>query len=139
MTREEAIKLLEPGGKFPDFPHKLEDVDEACRMAISALRNQTHKEVETIEGMCCDCVFGKRCCDYSENKECGHYKEDGSCWIPYPPVKLDRSRWEECSCCCKNLITSKIWISDGKQYCPYCGKPLTEQAWAELERKINRR
>lgn len=90
MIREEEIKLLEPGNELPPFPHTSENVDEACRMAISALRSQNHNAIGIIEGMCCDCIYGERCCDYSENKECERYKEDGSCWMPYQPAEMDR-------------------------------------------------
>lgn len=52
------------------------------------------------------------------------------------PAKLDRSRWEVDACCCKQIITSRNWVVHGKRYCPYCGRLLTEEAWAELERRI---
>ena len=46
------------------------------------------------------------------------------------PAKLDRRGWEECPDC---------WLWEGLNnfFCPYCGRPLTEAAWAELERRIN--
>ena len=52
------------------------------------------------------------------------------------PAKLDRSQWEgcpECSC----IVISRKMVNRGRNYCPYCGRPLTEEAWAELERRIN--
>lgn len=51
------------------------------------------------------------------------------------PAKLDRSQWEgcpECSC----IVISRKMVNRGRNYCPYCGRPLTEKAWAELERRI---
>ena len=46
-------------------------------------------------------------------------------------AKLDRSRWrwEGCETC-------KGGRYRRGEYCPGCGKPLTEEAWAELERRI---
>lgn len=44
--------------------------------------------------------------------------------------KLDRSRWEGCRYC-KDIPTSIL-----KGFCYACGRPLTEEAWAELERRI---
>jgi len=46
------------------------------------------------------------------------------------PAKLDRSRWEGCQYC-KDMPTSIL-----KGFCYACGRPLTEEAWAELERRI---
>ena len=63
------------------------------------------------------------------------------------PAKLDRSRWEGCEFCLSErqdqgpcvCACSSFNISN-KQYatrfCPVCGKPLIEEAWAELERRI---
>lgn len=54
MTREEAIKILEPGVRFPDFHHTADDVDEACKMAVAALRTQEDpppNDPLTLEGL----------------------------------------------------------------------------------------
>lgn len=81
------------------------------------------------------------------------------------PVKLDRIRWEGCEHCkgdlegytsCFRDVNGRsrhIYIPEGEanivvpgmyqhkvcvpiQFCPNCGRPLTEDAWAELERRI---
>lgn len=61
---------------------------------------------------------------------------------------LDRSRWEGCDICnnTPGIMFGVITMSIGKRflstdehelkYCPECGRPLTEEAWAELERRI---
>lgn len=66
------------------------------------------------------------------------------------PVKLDRSLWKGCELC-KNAERigglSKAyqkghgdWSVEAAlneyKYCTVCGKPITEEAWAELERRI---
>ena len=51
------------------------------------------------------------------------------------PAKLDRSRWDGCWSC-NNQKVRNLGLRHGQEYCPCCGKPLTGQAWAELERKI---
>lgn len=98
----------------------------------------------TIEGMCCDCAHGGPCCDYAENTECPYQKEDGSCWKPYRPAKLGRSRWKGCFLCNGEkylngdvcvLGTHYVGVSEF-DFCPNCGRPLTEKAWEELERRI---
>lgn len=52
------------------------------------------------------------------------------------PVKLDRSRWEGCNAC-SDVAYLDFFQSKRMIYCPYCGRPLTEEAWAELERRVN--
>lgn len=51
------------------------------------------------------------------------------------PATLDRSRWEGCICC---TLQSQVRAREkhGYRYCEHCGRPLTEDAWAELERRI---
>lgn len=89
---------------------RLEAVNEACRVAVAALRAQK--------------------------------------------PKLDRSRWEGCKHCtppwcgtCEKYdvrntgyqcTTSCIGYSKHEpvNFCKNCGKPLTEEAWSELWRKI---
>lgn len=29
-----------------------------------------------------------------------------------------------------------FWTTEKIKFCPYCGKPLTEEAWAEMEQRI---
>lgn len=44
-------------------------------------------------------------------------------------AKLDRSQWKGCETC-------KGGRYRRGEYCPGCGRPLTEEAWAELEKRI---
>lgn len=117
MTIEEAIEGLELL-KILDAP----DLNKSIKMAIAALRAQQ------------------------------------------TPAKLDRRRWKGCDYCDANIyvkvkkhlrpllapatyvgelrdkledLTSEAYVEVHKKYCPLCGRPLTEEAWAELERRIN--
>lgn len=109
MTREEAIKILDPETRqetmkqIPVFERIAAD-QEACRLAVAALHAQQE------------------------------------------PVKLERSMWEGCEWC-KNLGAvileghhtvrrKKKYGSVIAVYCPRCGRPLTEDARAEMEGKI---
>ena len=55
--------------------------------------------------------------------------------------ELDRSLWEGCILC--EGVTG--WTQDLDEehhevevsFCPQCGRPITEEAWEELERRIN--
>lgn len=73
-------------------------------------------------------------------------------------MKIDRSKWEPCQFCrTKNNIQlgfdgydDAIYITTDNdaaaiesdsfgfliEYCPKCGRPLTDQAWEELERRV---
>lgn len=59
-------------------------------------------------------------------------------------VNLDRNQWGRCYICKDAIyLDGDICVSgtyhirpDFFEYCPNCGRPLTEEAWAELERKI---
>ncbi len=65
------------------------------------------------------------------------------------PATLDRSRWEGCYTCnnIPGIMLGEITMCIGKRiltteshefkFCPECGRPLTEAAWAALERRIN--
>lgn len=103
---------------------------------IKALKEA--EKTDAVAGLCCDCVHGGPCCDYSENESCEYRKEDGSCWAPYSSAKLDRGRWKGCDNCTagdgefRHLLEK--W-GDG-DYCSHCGRPLTEEAWTELERRF---
>lgn len=102
MTREEAIKILDPETRretmreIPRFERVAADT-EACNIAVSALRAQQI------------------------------------------PAKLDRSRWDGCVVCNRCGVGGSIKLlcnAVKAEYCPFCGRPLTDEAWAELERRI---
>ena len=154
MTTEEAIQILDPETSrealLPyayDPDRRLRVVNQACRIACAALRAQQAAD-DAIEDLCCDCAHGGPCCDYSENEGCEHHRADGSCWISPRPAKLDRRRWEGCDTCnnTPGIMLGEITICIGRRiltteshefkYCPECGRPLTEEAWAEMEGRI---
>lgn len=56
---------------------------------------------------------------------------------------LDRSRWEGCHYCDDQETVMELdWIYGldhilhDYKFCPMCGRPLTEEAWAEMERRL---
>ena len=65
----------------------------------------------------------------------------------YPPAHIDRSEWTaewvpmtdddgcvwlECSACEYDLDS----MEESNPFCPSCGRAMTEEAWAELERRL---
>ena len=72
----------------------------------------------------------------------------------YPHAHIDREKWEPCGKCgkqncdnclysdylssvepCKSCYNAKEW-KPMTQFCGECGRPLTEEAWAELEKRL---
>lgn len=65
----------------------------------------------------------------------------------YPPANIDREAWTGCVCnngrknCC-TCISMKCHSCIGEseykkgRYCSSCGRPLTEEAWSELEKRL---
>lgn len=132
MTVEEAIRILDPETsrealqQYEEYEDRLEVVNEACRVACAALcAQQDSKGVEIDQ---------------------------------FKPVKLDRSRWEGCHACeieccemciyeyadkeeypCSNCVNGNMELTKYKPkwFCAKCGRPLTEESWVELERRIN--
>lgn len=125
MTREEAIKILEQrfdsscrNNLFQNV-EKL-DYEDALWMAISALRSgpqpgkpltleqlrERWKGCDSCKAACWNCSHNLLCCE-DNDEEC-HY-----CF--------DQSRWE---------------YNNYRDYCPDCGRPLTDEAWAELEQRL---
>lgn len=86
-------------------------------------------------------------------------RDYGRVWLAYfyPPAHIDRSKWEACGnckkacwnckhnlfCCegndkeCDDCVNQSKWEWGGYQrYCSKCGRPLTEEAWTELEWRL---
>lgn len=72
-------------------------------------------------------------------------------WIAYayPPAHIDRDEWEPCGLCgtlndeimCKFSKKTEYDQSTTSRYamarfCPNCGRPLTEEGWAELGKRV---
>lgn len=80
-------------------------------------------------------------------------------WIAYayPPAHIDRGAWEPCSMCRPQensldrfsgheflIDDAEIYFCDSEdgwegeeiRFCPWCGRPLTEAAWEELEKRV---
>lgn len=118
MTNEEAIKILSSGGLFDGIGPEMIDLDD---------------DDDEPFGYAPTMAFDAIC------------------------EKMDRSRWAGCDYCndphpCRDCVSPdgtervlcteegsvfKVYVNERKiKYCPMCGRPLTEEAWAELERRM---
>lgn len=85
----------------------------------------------------------------------------GETWLAYAyePPRLDRSAWEPCEHCkpSKNPLdrwgphqflidgneiyfydTDDGWEGEEINFCPWCGRPLTDAAWDMLEKRLEK-
>lgn len=77
-----------------------------------------------------------------DGESCLPERDYGTDWFAYAyePIKIDRSKWEPCHYCEGGIYSDFAYDyamgEDTGKYCKYCGRPMTEQAWEELERKV---
>ena len=83
------------------------------------------------------------------------YKDYGKTWLAYdyPPVHIERKVWEPCEECvscenckhsvdydygeykfCNQCVGNSNFIPNN--FCQNCGRPLTDEAWAEMEKRL---
>lgn len=58
---------------------------------------------------------------------------------PYPPAYIGRESWESwepCEECQPRKLDHFILKRYGVKFCRHCGRPLTEEAWDEMEKRI---
>lgn len=58
----------------------------------------------------------------------------------YAPTHIDREAWSDCPYCGEDLFSEygfrRMVMGESGDYCKYCGKPQTEEAWDELEKRL---
>lgn len=80
-------------------------------------------------------------------------RDYGKTWLAYayPPAHIDREAWGKCGYCGRakiKMVRMDLEYNDSHgsperlnpnrypKFCPICGKPLNETAWAELEKRM---
>ena len=82
------------------------------------------------------------------------FENYGRTWLAYAYPPIDREKWKPCEWCGSVGKTSDNWVctledDDGHtvtnnhivvrataNYCPECGRPLTDEAWELLEKRL---
>lgn len=148
MTNEEAIKHITTWiYAAPGLPPM--QVVQALELAVSALRaggkdmnspTMPGGQPLTLEQLQ-EVPHGK-IKDRTLKSICDRANE-----IAYPPARIDREAWTGCTCntksksCCTCVsLRCQFCIGESEykrgKYCSACGRPLTEEAWAELEKRV---
>lgn len=81
---------------------------------------------------CKDCA--SKCEHAGKNREFV-YSGERSCKVNGIARKIDREKWEPCKICGIRGMAEAL-ILKRERFCAHCGRPLTEEAWAELERRV---
>lgn len=104
------------------------------------------------------CAMGSKCCHPDVCEVHFLLSDYGKTWLAYawPPVHIDQEAWEPCGECkthcgicanyggwdrygkpkvCEDCKDHSNFLADDN-FCSHCGRPLTPEAWAELEKRI---
>ena len=124
QAMELAVNALRAGGKDKDVP----TMPAGQPLTLEQLQEVPHGKIKdrTLKSIC-----------------------DRANEIAKPPAHIDREAWEPCGLC--GTIHDEIMCRFSKKteydqsttsryamarFCPNCCRPLTEGAWAELEKRV---
>lgn len=150
---ELAINALRAGGTDTNVP----TMPAGKPLTLEQLRGMDGQEIKivvieeniTLSGKVLakrEFVSGEDCCKYM-------FSSFGETWIAYAyqPAHINREAWEPCGLCgtlhdeimCRFSKKTEYDQSTTSRYamarfCPNCGRPLTEETWAELEKRVRR-
>lgn len=160
-TKEEAIAQIEKLKSYCEYTadsdesgaHLFDLAGQALDLALSALCPHCQeaadvlKQLQAENGRLKEKVHQTRWVPMEERppEEIGNYV--------YPLAHIDREAWKSCKACtgcasCRHSLASGsdsksacFWCDNHNKYkprsfCPECGRPLTEEAWEELEKRV---
>ena len=124
MTAEEAARILDPKTSREaldcwayDPEKRLAVCNEACRVAARVMRAQPAKLGKSRWEGCEHCTAGWDYNDYRKWEE-GELGE----------IRISKDEL--------NIDVGPYWETVKIKFCPFCGRPLTKEAWTELEQRI---
>lgn len=109
MTSEEAIEIFEGVGELEGISMFYQPGGKAGKLTIHGIKEASQMAISALRAQ-------------------------------QAHTKLDRSQWRGCVVCnrCGEGGLNELLCGGAKaKYCPFCGRPLTGEARAELERRIN--
>lgn len=134
------------------------DLDVPVYVKPIGRTNISHEGWGTLDFCCFDPDFVTIWWPGSDVQDFGFIDDYGKTWLAYayPFAHIDREAWEHCDECkpsCKICANYNAWDRYGKpqvcdtcedysnfepddKYCSNCGRPLTEEAWKELEKRV---
>lgn len=119
MTAEEAARILDPKTSREaldcwayDPEKRLAVCNEACRVAARVLREHSAKLDRSRWEGCEHCTAGWDYNDYRKWEE-GELGE----------IRISKDEL--------NIDVGPYWETVKIKFCPFCGRPLTEEAWAD--------
>ena len=143
-----------------DYPHA-ETRLAACRALLSMLGDE--KQTPTILQPTCNNIATSEQLTIDQLREVPHGKIKDSTLksicdraneIAFSPAHIDRDAWKPCGECKNREITVHVPeframavcnqhmdhaafdLTLRPRFCPWCGRPLTEEAWAELVKRL---
>lgn len=174
MTEFDAALILDHKtsesalAQYPDCASRRAAMEEACRIAVKAMRRQSDEPLtpEQLMGMDGQPIWIEHDADpkYNHvwmiwNNEIGTRHNLAGYNIfwrayAYQHAHIDREAWKPCGECerkicdncryseylsylepCKSCENASKW-KPMQNFCRECGRPMTEEAWAELEKRL---
>ena len=154
-----ALRLIATVDHFPDFTKMIHDSDFVDTNKMVPLTLEQLREMEGEKVL----LYRMKSTDHLEPatvKQDGDVLSDSGApalhelyletWVAftYPSAHIDRAAWKPCRVCGQyEVLGFRGWRrqenmlkppdgSGGCMYCPHCGRPRNEKAWAQREQRL---
>ena len=125
MQKDEALKILE----HKNGGYTWKDIENAIAVTVEALISKQPIQIDREVWEPCE-----YCCDTQNRKSYKIERYPGACdfeTLLDGPDEITINAYNH-----DTPVTEEICFSFPVSYCPKCGRPLTPEAWAELEKRL---